>query len=185
MGTFIVYIIKCAFCLAFFYLFNKLLLSRETFHKFNRYVWLAIIPVSIFIPLFPSLLWDMLWTVQATPLHTTFNLADSSIYTSIVSADPQNNDLYTAVCIFPFFYFAGVLFFASRWLYSYSRLLIFSVSGRKNSSAGGVVNLEGHKKAVGIVSEVKVVLQKRETVPFSWMKGYYYRELMQKIISYY
>ena len=36
MGTFLVYILKSALCLAAFYLFYRLLLSRDTFHRFNR-----------------------------------------------------------------------------------------------------------------------------------------------------
>ena len=36
MGAFFIYILKSAVCLVLFYLFFKLLLSRETFHRFNR-----------------------------------------------------------------------------------------------------------------------------------------------------
>lgn len=36
MGDFFVYILKSSVCLAAFYLFYRLLLSRETFHCFNR-----------------------------------------------------------------------------------------------------------------------------------------------------
>ena len=36
MGIFFVYILKSSVCLAVFYLFYRLLLSRETFHRFNR-----------------------------------------------------------------------------------------------------------------------------------------------------
>ena len=36
MGTFFVYILKASVCLAAFYLFYRLLLSKETFHRFNR-----------------------------------------------------------------------------------------------------------------------------------------------------
>ena len=40
MGTFLVYILKSAACLAVFYLFYKLLMSRDTFHRFNRFALL-------------------------------------------------------------------------------------------------------------------------------------------------
>ena len=36
MGAFFIYILNSAVCLVLFYLFFKLLLSRETFHRFNR-----------------------------------------------------------------------------------------------------------------------------------------------------
>lgn len=37
MGLFFVYILKSSVCLAIFYLFYRLLLARETFHRFNRF----------------------------------------------------------------------------------------------------------------------------------------------------
>ena len=36
MGLFFVYAVKASVCLAGFYLFYRLLLSKETFHRFNR-----------------------------------------------------------------------------------------------------------------------------------------------------
>lgn len=43
MGTFFVYILKSSVCLALFYLFYRLLLSKETFHRFNRVALLGIL----------------------------------------------------------------------------------------------------------------------------------------------
>ena len=45
------YSLKVGACLAVFYLFFKLLLSRETFHRFNRIVVLAAMVVSFLLPL--------------------------------------------------------------------------------------------------------------------------------------
>ena len=36
MGVFFIYILKSSVCLVLFYLFFRLLLSKETFHRFNR-----------------------------------------------------------------------------------------------------------------------------------------------------
>ena len=43
MGVFLVYILKSAACLAVFYLFYKLLMSRDTFHRFNRFALLGLL----------------------------------------------------------------------------------------------------------------------------------------------
>ena len=43
MGAFFIYILKSAVCLVLFYLFFKLLLSRETFHRFNRVALLGVL----------------------------------------------------------------------------------------------------------------------------------------------
>lgn len=50
MGAFFVYILKSAVCLAVFYLFYRLLLSKETFHRFNRIALLGILILSCVIP---------------------------------------------------------------------------------------------------------------------------------------
>ena len=51
MGTFLVYILKSAVCLAMFYLFYRLLLSKETFHRFNRIALLGVMLLSCLLPL--------------------------------------------------------------------------------------------------------------------------------------
>jgi len=50
VGAFLVFIIKSTCCLAVFYLFYRLLLSRDTFHRFNRMALLGVIVFSIAIP---------------------------------------------------------------------------------------------------------------------------------------
>ena len=51
MGIFFVYILKSSVCLVVFYLFYRLLLSRETFHRFNRVALLSILLLSCLLPL--------------------------------------------------------------------------------------------------------------------------------------
>jgi beta-lactamase regulating signal transducer with metallopeptidase domain len=51
MRFFLVYIIKSTLCLTLFYLFFKVLLSRETFFHFNRFVLLAGMIVCLLLPL--------------------------------------------------------------------------------------------------------------------------------------
>lgn len=51
MGTFLVYILKSSLCLALFYLFYRLLLSKETFHRFNRIALLGVMLISCLLPL--------------------------------------------------------------------------------------------------------------------------------------
>lgn len=46
MYTLMLYSLKVGACLAVFYLFFKLLLSRETFHRLNRIVVLAAMVLS-------------------------------------------------------------------------------------------------------------------------------------------
>ncbi len=50
MGAFFIYILKSSVCLVFFYLFFRVLLSRETFHRFNRVALLGVLFLSLLIP---------------------------------------------------------------------------------------------------------------------------------------
>ena len=50
MGEFLIYIIKSSLCLVLFYLFYKVLLSRDTFYRFNRFALLGLMVVSLVVP---------------------------------------------------------------------------------------------------------------------------------------
>ena len=51
MGQFFAYSLQSAICLALFYLFFKVLLSRDTFHRFNRIALLGVLAFSLIMPL--------------------------------------------------------------------------------------------------------------------------------------
>ena len=55
MGTFFAYILKTAIFLIVYYLFYKLLMSRETFHRFNRVALVSLLVLSFVLPLCESL----------------------------------------------------------------------------------------------------------------------------------
>ena len=61
--SFYTYILKSAICLSLFYLFYRLLLSRETFHRLNRMALLGILFLSLSIPII------VLTTTQETEVH--------------------------------------------------------------------------------------------------------------------
>ena len=50
MGTFLVYIIKSAFCLTLLYLPYTLLLRKEKLHRLNRMALFAILVASFLLP---------------------------------------------------------------------------------------------------------------------------------------
>lgn len=51
LGLFFIYSVKVAVCLALFYLFQKLLMSRDTYHTFNRLTILMMMLLSLVLPL--------------------------------------------------------------------------------------------------------------------------------------
>ena len=74
MSEFLTYSLRTGACIAVFYLFFKLLLSRETFHAFNRALVLAATAVSFVLPL-------CVITVQRTlPARETVSTSDECPY---------------------------------------------------------------------------------------------------------
>lgn len=63
--AFLIYSLKAGACLAVFYLFFRLLLSRETFHAFNRRVLLGGVAVSFLLPLCVITVWRELPSLPA------------------------------------------------------------------------------------------------------------------------
>ena len=101
MSEFLTYSLRTGACIAVFYLFFKLLLSRETFHAFNRALVLAATAVSFVLPL-------CVITVQRTlPARETVSTPDEYPY-------PAYADIVTPAADTPTDAPAGGSFSAAR-----------------------------------------------------------------------
>ena len=156
MGLFFAYILKSAICLALFYLFYRLLLSKETFHRFNRIALLGILPLSLLIPLIE------VTTTQHTEMAKTMLTLEqllimANFYQDTVSVTTPveaNSNTLSGIQIGLIIYLAGILFFACRNLCSLTRLLLLLRSGKKEKYHSGI----------------QVITHNKEIAPFSWMK---------------
>ncbi len=152
MGTFFVYILKTSICLTGFYLFYRLLLSKETFHRFNRVALLGILLLSQLIP-FCEITVPEESEVQQTLLtiEQILTLADHGPQTE-VEVLPSSIPLWLPVllCI----YLLGILFFLGRNLYSLSHMLQLLHGGRQEKLEKGIT----------------LIIHDKNIAPFSWMK---------------
>ena len=152
MGTFFVYILKTSICLTGFYLFYRLLLSKETFHRFNRVALLGILLLSQLIP-FCEITVPEESEVQQTLLtiEQILTLADHVPQTE-VEVLPSSIPLWLPVllCI----YLLGILFFLGRNLYSLSHMLRLLHGGRQEKLEKGIT----------------LIIHDKNIAPFSWMK---------------
>ena len=117
MGDFFVYILKSSVCLAVFYLFYRLLLSRETFHRFNRIALLSVIVLSVAIP-FIRIITDKPVAIQRPLLNLESLLQMAEMQTDIEVQTPQSFWLPLLFVV----YLAGCVFFFLRFLYSTIRI---------------------------------------------------------------
>ena len=152
MGTFFVYILKTSICLTGFYLFYRLLLSKETFHRFNRVALLGILLLSQLIP-FCEITVPEESEVQQTLLtiEQILTLADHVPQTE-VEVLPSSIPLWLPVllCI----YLLGILFFLGRNLYSLSHMLQLLHGGRQEKLEKGIT----------------LIIHDKNIAPFCWMK---------------
>ena len=150
MGTFFVYILKSSVCLAGFYLFYRLLLSRETFHRFNRIALLALLLLSLCLPFI------QFTTSQHTEVHQTMLTIEQLLMMADATAVvPQEQEItVSGIQILLMIYLAGILFFTVRNLYSLTSLLMLLKSGRKEKIEHGIT----------------LVVHEKQIAPFSWMK---------------
>ena len=152
MGAFFVYIVKSAVCLAVFYLFYRLLLSRETFHRFNRIALLGILILSCVIPFAevtmkePMEVSQHLLTWEELLLMAEFNQATT------LEAAPVSPIMWREVLLMV--YLLGIVFFFLRNVWSLSRMLRL-IKGSTVARQENGITLITHQKDIA---------------PFSWMK---------------
>lgn len=146
MGAFFVYILKSAICLALFYLGYRLLLSRDTFLRFNRFALLSGFGLAALLPLVRvgvegvSPLGPALeeWGRIAAPVEPA------------ATASPAVSCYSIGLAI----YLMGVLFFVARFFWVVASLIHLIRAGRRERLADGSW----------------LVLHRLPLAPFSWLR---------------
>ena len=160
MGTLLIYILKSAVCLAVFYLFYKLLMSRETFHRFNRFSLLGLMIICSIIP-FVKISMD-------TPVETAqveISIDESLMTPVITDADivttPNDTSTMEHITIFAaIIYIIGILFFAVKEILQFRKVLNITRKGKEED-----INLYV-KDSTG---NIKLIVTDEKVSPFSWM----------------
>ena len=177
MTTFFLYLMKSVLCLALFYPFYMVLLSRETFHRFNRMALISILLASVIIPVCritteePMLLsqfyqrWERWLTGQGADMATAVVDVDWTPMTAV----PIVNETLEATPTFSLgdflsehwgdllflFYVAGILFLIGRHIASLVHLFGLLRRGRMQRLDDGIR---------------LYLLPQSDIAPFSWMK---------------
>ena len=151
MGVFLIHILKSSACLALFYLCYRMLLSKETFHRFNRILLLSIIMLSFLLPFIEV-------TMQKMPEMTVFFLlleeameTYETQHLDVLAETPNRfpwNTLIFSV------YLSGTLFFLLRHAWSIGRMLCLLRTCRKEEREDGIT----------------LYIHQAKVAPFSWMK---------------
>lgn len=148
MGMFFIYSIKVAICLAAFYLFYKLLLSRDTFHAFNRATLLLLMLLSLVLP-FVSLSID-----EPTVVNNGMVQVEQLLVAGVSGEEAQPASL-TLVQVLFMVYMAGVVVSVGREIVSLAGLYrLISDRGRMTTDDG-----------------IRIIVIDGEVAPFSWFNN--------------
>ena len=154
MGVFFIYILKSSVCLVLCYLFFRLLLSKETFHRFNRMALLGVLFFSLLIPCIKVTTRHQVEVQQAVlSIEQLLLMAELEVTSANVGA-VQETPAISWVQIVLLVYLAGILFLACRNIYSLICLFRLIHSGKHEKLEKGVT----------------LVVHNQEIAPFSWMK---------------
>ena len=153
MGAFFVYILKSSVCLAVFYLFYRLLLSKETFHRFNRFALLGILLLSCIVPFMEVTVKD------PTEVHQQFLTFEELLLTVGVSPVEEAGNImlvsdFTWREMLLLVYLSGIVFFLIRTVWSLFRMLHLIRDSRIVSRENGIT----------------IIAHRKNIAPFSWMK---------------
>ena len=148
MGAFFVYSLKSSLCLTAFYLFYKLLLSRDTFHRFNRVALLSMMLLSTIIP------WMALLII---PTGQSFDIMIdvSSVQSEILSASAEisPNRLLSLILLL---YLTGCIIYLIQSLRSLFHIFRLIRKGEQ----------------IRIHNDILLTIHADERIaPFSWMRN--------------
>lgn len=142
MAEFLTYQLKVAIALSVFYMFYRLLLSRETFHRVNRIVLLATALLSFLLPFCVITLHDVV-VIPAGAVAEVGTAAEEVA---------EGHSLWTIVLSILFF--IGVVAVLANVLVSVIRIRRIINSGSRQEIAGGI----------------DLIITEDKTASFSWMK---------------
>ena len=157
MGTFLAYTLKSAFCLTLFYPAYRLMLSKETFHRFNRIALLVLLALSALLPLVSSTLPTNSVTMTMPQVIPTLQPQTMDAVQEVASA-PLTTLSWTYALLW--IYLLGCIVYACYQLISFVRLGSLIRKARREPMPD-YINERG--------THVRLYVHDEELAPFSWM----------------
>ncbi len=151
MNPFIEYEIKVAIALAVFTLFYKLLLQKDTFHRFNRIVLLVTSALAFALPFFGIIRHETIAVGSNVPVAENVAAGEAAE----VAAEAGFSLMQLAETALAVLFFAGAAFMLMRMAYSIFRIRQLIAGGRHIPQEDGTT---------------LVVVSDNDFSPVSWMK---------------
>ena len=149
LGMFFIYSVKVAVCLALFYLFHKLLMSRDTFHTFNRFAILSMMLLSLVLPLVHLSL-----DSEAGINRGTVALEGLVAQTVVDDGGNGVGEGLSLTQVLLAAYVLGVVLFIGKALLS----------------VGSLLRLIGRARCVEVRNGIRIYTMQGDISPFSWFR---------------
>ena len=153
MGQFFAYSLQSAICLALFYLFFKVLLSRDTFHRFNRIALLGVLAFSLIMPL-----------IAVAPITDAIHQTEISIGISAIDKDiiPDDVNIEKESAVSKNIYLSWLLL---AYLIGCTLCLIYTIT-----SIVRIMHIIHKGKCIKTDNGAKIIISDIKDIhPFSWM----------------
>ncbi len=144
MTDFFIYLLKSAGCLVVFYLFYKLLLSRDTLHRVNRVLLVGVFVLSLVLP----------FCVITITRELPQMIEILSPIESVEALPVPTEEPFDWATLLTVLYIAGIVVVLGSLVFGILKVVRTIRGGRKISLDGGRI----------------LVLIEESIVPFSWMK---------------
>jgi beta-lactamase regulating signal transducer with metallopeptidase domain len=152
MGDLFVYILKSSLCLAVFYLFFMVALSKDTLYRFNRYIIVVLFALSLLLPFINiSVGSETPYSGMALNIEALLAMANSN---NVVEEAPSATP--SVLIWILVIYFIGVITAFGRALISFVQMIkmLRQKDSQKSSLTGGIT----------------LIIHDKVQAPFSWMK---------------
>lgn len=164
MGIFLAYILKSAFCLTLFYPAYRLLLSKETFHRFNRIALLTLLVLSCLLPLLsigsePSAMQESLALDGLMVVPDVTETLQGATAAPTTTAAPTIGAEWTRILLW--IYLLGCIGCMGYQLMSFARLATLLRKARREP-------LPHYLQ--GVNTRARLYVHDEELAPFSWMR---------------
>lgn len=146
---FFIYSVKVAVCLALFYLFHKLLMSRDTFHTFNRFAILSMMLLSLVLPLV-----HLSFGSETGINRGTVALEGLVAQTVVVDGGNGVGEGLTLTQVLLAAYVLGVVLFVGKALLS----------------VGSLLRLIRRARCVEVRNGIRIYTMQGDISPFSWFR---------------
>lgn len=149
LGMFFIYSVKVAVCLALFYLFHKLLMSRDTFHTFNRFAILSMMLLSLVLPLV-----HLSFDSEAGINQGTVALEGLVAQTVVADGGNGVGEELSLTQVLLAAYVLGVVLFVGKALLS----------------VGSLLRLIRRARCVEVRNGIRIYTMQGDISPFSWFR---------------